>query len=214
MLNVVDRIHLEPRAKAFKELVMDVLVGTSKEAKAKRGTLLRLAPGDWRIKGRWDWERIAGETEEQILDLLFDGVVPLLWGHAPFEFPRSRWTGSDRTFEDIGVPCNIHDVQLESFKEFRAMLGEAVNAAPRPFVGPGVPAAVAPLAPAAPPVGPAPAALGLGVLDALAPVDPAGADALVVAGDAADADWADKPRKNKAHRTNALEWLFTDPGLF
>ena len=86
-------------------------------------TLRRLAPGDWRLD-EFQWIMVGGETFADVLNLLVEFFVPLLWGTAPFEFPRSRWTGAERTFKDIGTPVCVHELQHQVFKQYRADMGE------------------------------------------------------------------------------------------
>ena len=99
-----DELVLDDGALAFRKLVLDVLVGSDPKDRLFKETLVRLSPGDWRVVTEFQWILIADESFEQVLDLLVEGLIPLFWGVAPFEFPRNRWTGAERTFRAIGAP--------------------------------------------------------------------------------------------------------------
>jgi hypothetical protein len=209
MLEIVDHVVLDATANAFEELVLDTFLGKGADAAAKRATLLKLAPGDWRLKDRWPWVRVAGETEEQILELLYEGVVPLLW----VEFPRSRWTGAEKTFSDIGLPVCVHDVELGVMRESRAQLGEPSeishdDAPALVDAGALIPHAAGDAAGHGGPEHP------LSAADLDADVAAVAARAPAANADAAPGqlDFKNLPKKNQEHRTNSLRWLFTNPG--
>ena len=206
---IVDDMILDDGAQPFKDLVLDEFLGKGPAALAKRGVLLRLAPGDWRMIGTWPWRRLGDETLDQVLELILEGVSPILWGHSPFEFPRSRWTGAEKTFADIGLPSNLHGIEYLTAQQFRRDLGEPdepprAPAAPAPAPAPG-PAAAPVLDLPPPPV-------GLG--DAGGVVAPlAAAPAPEAAPPGAEDIFKDLPKQNLAHRTFMLGFLSSDPGL-
>jgi len=210
MVHIVDDLLLDESAAPFKELVLDVFLGRGKEAMAKRGVLLKLAPGDWRIKGKWPWLRLGTETLEQVIELVLEGVTPLMWGHAPFEFPRARWVGAEKTFEDVGIPCNLHGLMYLTAQQFRRDLGEPDQPPPPPAAAPAPPivADVLPLLPP-PVVPPAPPPIAPVVLGPLVVAPEEEPDA---AHRSAADEIRDAPKKNLAHRTNMLQFLASDPG--
>ena len=195
---------LDDDGKAYKELVLDVFLGKGAETLPRRAALLRLLPGDWRVHGTLVWKRLSGETKEQVVNILSTSLTPLLFGHAPFEFPRSRWTGAERTFEDVGLPACIHNMSLPICKQFRRDLGETDTVV-----------IVAPPGPAAPDLAGA-AALPIPVAPPHAEGGAAAAGAADVPGDSGesrgDSIRAAPVKKNKEHRSKSLLWSSTNPG--
>ena len=129
--------------------------------------------------------------------------MPLFWGAAPFDYPRQRWTGSEKTFRAIGVPCCAHDLELLVFNQFRLDLGEPGVDLEAMLAG--VPGAAA-------------AALALPAVDGAAG-EPAGDDVVVgpavVAADGVEPNavpFDQLPKKNLQHRTEGLQWLASNPG--
>jgi len=201
MLVLVDECDVDAAGEAFKELVLDTFVGRDPAKRAKRETIRRLAPGDWRLTGIFQWERRGEETRAQVLELLFAGLLPLLYHAAPFDFPRNRWTGSEKTYEDVGLPTNMNGFQNFAWREFRAGLGEDDDAESNPARA----------------AGSAGDALPVIALEAAAREHEP--DVVLVGNpdqgppppqhDAAPGD----PQKNKEHLTIASKWLATDPGF-
>ena len=211
MIRIVDHLLLSETAAAYKELVLDVFVGKGPKVAAIRATLLRLAPGDWRVAGEWAWLREGQETVDQVLELLYEGVVPIFWGHAPFEFPRARWTGCEKTFQDLGLPIVIHNVEHETMMEFRADMGEPRVVQDDALGGAAMPALLDDGAAAA--AGPGVGGLAAGAAEGGAPHEPLGGDDVANAVDANGVvDWKQLAAKGKEHRTKSLAWLQTKPG--
>ena len=79
-----------------------------------RFVLEKCVPGDWREP---NLALIAplGTTKAQALKTLFQNLVPCLWGHCPFRYPVHRWTGSRKTFRDLGLPLNIHNLEESTY---------------------------------------------------------------------------------------------------
>ena len=204
MLRVVDVLVLDDDAKAYTKLVMDTFVPDDVPSRVIRDALTRLIPGDWRIPGVFTWRRMRNETDEEIVDVLCEGLVPLFYGRPPYEFPRNRFTGARKTFKDIGLPSNINNFHYEVFKQHRRDIGE-----PDVFHehDPGGDALLAirdddVLAAGAGVDGGGPGGAGDNA--------PPGAGAGGRAG--LDAEIAAAGKANKAHRTQALRWLQTSPG--
>eukprot|EP00959_Pyramimonas_sp_CCMP1952_P260559 5448304-Pyramimonas_sp.AAC.1 len=128
MVTIYDDVLLDDAAKQYKEFVLDVFYGAAPEHRDRRATLLKMAPGDWRVRGDYAWKRMGDETVEQVSDMLADVLLPLLYAHAPFEFPRNRWTGLDKTMADHGVPCCLHNLHAECFVQYRLDMGERLAA--------------------------------------------------------------------------------------
>ena len=205
LLRVVDSVELDAAALAYKDLVLDTFVGNDPADLVVRETLKRLLPGDWRTPGELVWVRVAGETDAQIIEIWSSSLVPLFWGRAPFEFPRNRWTGSPKTFRDIGLPCCVNNIEFEVFREFRAALGESTELPPgvaAPGHAPLVGAGGGDDADGAP-------------ADAEALVVPLEADGVLAAleGPRASPNYEDMPTQNKGYRTLSFHWLATSPGI-
>jgi len=173
--------------------------------------LRRLAPGDWRVLGELQWIILGTETFEEVLALLSEHLVPLFWGVAPWEFPRSRWTGARKTFRDIGVPECVHGLEHEVFNQFREDLGEHL---------PGRLHALAPLAILAAEhdallaleEGGAGEA-GMNVEVAVAPLGAAPAEAAAANPAMGLQEFQNMPKKNRGHRNVAQAWLSTNPRI-
>lgn len=109
---------LTEEAMAYRKLVLDVFVGRGAMSGAARIVIARLAGGDWRERNVF-WFRSDGDTSrEQALDMIETDLMPLLFGHAPTTFPRSRWTGMDNALKDVGLGCCIHGLMQEAFTHF------------------------------------------------------------------------------------------------
>ena len=50
-----------------------------------------------------------GETRTQALRSLEAILVPYVVGHAPFAFPKHRWTGMQKSLCDLGILSCAHD---------------------------------------------------------------------------------------------------------
>ncbi|CAK0875107.1 unnamed protein product, partial [Prorocentrum cordatum] len=118
LVRIEDVIYISEDAIQYKQHVLDIFWGRSPDKKEARSLLLKIAPGDWRVHGVYQRQRIGDETEEQVADLISDTLIPLLYSHAPFEYPRNRWTGVDKAMADHGIPCCIHNLQAECFSSF------------------------------------------------------------------------------------------------
>lgn len=114
--------RLSPEAVEYRQLVIATLL-PRREDGPLRIILEVLAPGDWR-NPMYEWLRRSGETLEDVVTLIIKYVVPLFWGHAPFKFPRERWTGHRRTLKDIGLPNCVHDMGRQGWQQFMEDLGE------------------------------------------------------------------------------------------
>ena len=197
-----DHLDVSPEADMYKDIVCQWLIGSSPKLKATVTLLRRFLPGDWR-KPFIEWLVLGGETRPEVVALLVEVLVDVLWPTAPFEFPRNRWTGADRTFRDIGTPLLICDLQRQVFREMRVLLGE-----PLPPRGGHERAAIFAIADEADGVGVAGGGVGGG-----GPPDHGGAagqPAAVV--DPAD-DAQVLARKNRNHRDVTDIWLDSHPAL-
>ena len=128
MLHIVPFCDVDEDGQRFKALVLDTFLDSSAKSQVKRATILRLCPGDWRTPGVFEWVLLGAENKDDVLDLLETGLTPTLFSVAPYEFPRNRWTGCEVTYEHLGLPTNINNLELEVFREFRAWLGEPPDA--------------------------------------------------------------------------------------
>ena len=173
-------------ALAYRSLVLDRFYGTSAEMAEHRLIVSRLAGGDWRLSGRFQYLALGSETREQVLDLLYTYLVPCLAGHIPEKFPRQRWTGMEESLRDFGVLAAVHNLlRSVAFDYYATNFGLASR-----------------------PAGAAAAAEDLGHM-AVGDVElqPQAVDGQAAAD--APSDWA---AVNKANRRKAMSWLnTTDP---
>jgi hypothetical protein len=126
LIKIYDVIDLDDDAQAYRQVICDTFLGGDPANRSYIQALLVLAPGDWRVKGEYQWKRVGTETADHVLELLDEYLIPLFWGRAPWEFPRNRWTGANKTFRDIGVPTCVHEVQEEVMVEWRKLLNETL----------------------------------------------------------------------------------------
>jgi len=116
-LRIVDGLALAADAVQFRALVMRTFLGESPQDRSLAMVLERCAPGDWRDPS-FVYVRVGNESRQDVLRLLFTQFVPALFGSCPNSFPRSRWTGAEKTFRDIGLPLNIHNLLADSYMEY------------------------------------------------------------------------------------------------
>ena len=55
-----------------------MLIGNGLKDRPLVESLVRLAPGDWRVTGEFQWIRLGTETRSDVLDLLDEHLVTLL----------------------------------------------------------------------------------------------------------------------------------------
>ena len=169
--------------------------------------LERCAPGDWRDENHFIFVAEPGETRVDVLRLLFKEFVPALFPHAPYMFPRHRWTGADITFRDVGLPMNVHGLFTASYMSYLNVEYGDEDPDDRPVAQPELQLVPLEGQQGAPegPEGEGPAA------DAKPPQESSGAPA-------PGAQKADHPRKafadqSKAYRGQARAWLATGPSI-
>lgn len=118
---VLDSSDLGSDAIAYREMVLDLFFGRDIEVAEHRTALGRLLGGDWREKGRVVYRPSPGETRADALRNLEQLLAPYLVGHAPFAFPRHRWTGMEKSLRDIGFLACAHDLLGATYEEFIAV---------------------------------------------------------------------------------------------
>lgn len=98
-----------PDAQAYRSLVLDRFVGGgSPAAMEQRQLISRLAGGDWRVQGTFEFYATDDSSRGDVLALLYSKLVPCLAGHEPKTFPRHRWTGVGDALRDLGLLACIH----------------------------------------------------------------------------------------------------------
>ena len=122
-VRLVQAVRLTAEAKDFKSLVKRAFLPNRAGNLELKLALDRCCPGDWRDAKSWPVVAGPGDTRTDILTAMFKIFVPALFGHAPFIFPKHRWTGAEHAFKDIGLPLNIHNLLPEAFEEFMQRLG-------------------------------------------------------------------------------------------
>lgn len=107
-----------PEAVSFRNLILDEFFGHSADFCEHRLILSRLAGGDWRQGGTFQYLATGSERREDILERLFCHLVPCLAGHIPEMFPRQRWSGTEEALRDLGLMANIHGLLERVLCEF------------------------------------------------------------------------------------------------
>ena len=121
MLVIVPRIDLSPEAVGYKNLVLDVFVGQAKELHNLRSTCLTCCPGDWRDTSKLEFAAPAGTTKQEVMTLLKRFFGTLVVGHCPFLCSQNKWTGSEQTYRDLGLPLCIHGLFYQAFRHYLAV---------------------------------------------------------------------------------------------
>jgi hypothetical protein len=107
------RVIAEPEppdstATDYKNLILDTFLPASEDTATIRLILLRCAPGDWRRTDSFDIFVAPGWTVAPTVNFIESMFVSCIAGCVPFVFPRSRWTGADRTLKQVGLFLGIH----------------------------------------------------------------------------------------------------------
>lgn len=122
-VRLVQSVHLSGEAKDFKRLAQRAFLPDRAGNLELKVALERCCPGDWRDASSWPVVAGPEDTRKDILKAIFTILVPAMFGHAPFIFPKHRWTGAEHAFKDIGLPLNIHNLLPEAFEEFMQRMG-------------------------------------------------------------------------------------------
>jgi len=98
--------------------VLDTFLPDNPESAVVRLILLKAAPGDWRKADRFDIFIPPGFTLDMVFEFLETFFINCVAGCAPYIFPRSRWTGADRTCKQVGILLSIHDILRPAFLDW------------------------------------------------------------------------------------------------
>ena len=99
-------------AQAYRSLVLDRFLGRSPASAERRTIISRLAGGDWRVQGTFQFYAAEDVDRGAVLNMLFSRLVPCLAGHEPKRFPRHRWTGVEDSLSDLGLLACVHGLLI------------------------------------------------------------------------------------------------------
>lgn len=115
---------LDGGAKAFRSLVLDTLLShDAAHAMQLKFIVTSCAPGDWRSLGKFIFvvEPHPGPSKDSVFKFIVQHLFAALFGHTPWRFPEGKWTGSDKTFLDIGLPASIHGMLAGIWREYMVL---------------------------------------------------------------------------------------------
>jgi hypothetical protein len=115
-------VTLSDDAKAFRTFVLDILMPHDvAHSRYLRFVITSCAPGDWRRLDKFIFLMQPGTSKDSAFKFIVQHLFSALFGHMPWKLPDGKWTGSDNTFRDIGVPASIHGMLAGVWREYMVL---------------------------------------------------------------------------------------------
>ena len=99
---------LDEDAIRYKMTALRIWLGSGRKRSYKAMVLLKLLPGDWRLRDAIEIELANGESLNEKKEAVAEGVSMILAGTKVPEWPRHRWKGADLSAGVIGLMQSVH----------------------------------------------------------------------------------------------------------
>ena len=105
-------VALDDDAVSYKQWVL-MVAGVANQANLVE-KLYKYAPVDWRSA---KFVFPASSTKAEAFVFLRDNVIPILFGHQPYEYNTRKWLGWEYTRRDTLLPSLINNLLPQGFRQ-------------------------------------------------------------------------------------------------
>jgi hypothetical protein len=124
-------------AAAFREATLDLFLKRGPYARSRRAILATVLNGDWRDREHVQVYLVPGDQRDEaaIRTQVVNEVCWALAGRVPHTYPRHRWTGACRAFDDVGLVQSVHGLAAAAYQHWLAKPAERSGDDPHPPLG-------------------------------------------------------------------------------